>query len=180
MKQNQLKSIAAKYCVEDLKDSSKPGASLFNVISRLELAPDYIPETTKDYLRKSKLISLLKYACNQVSYDEFKRIAKSEQEKRKLEAEKHRKKQAKQAAINTERKRKQKIIRKLLNKYDLDLSDVKNGDGPRLKDILEKLEHGTRLDPDELAWLMDSRRDYYTQKLREKYHRIEAEFYLIE
>jgi len=184
MKQNQLKSIAAKYYVEDLQDSSKPGTSLFNVISRLEQAPDYIPETTKDYLRKSKLSSLLKYTCNQVSYDEFKRIAKSEQEKRKLEAEKHRKKQAKQAAINAERKRKQKIIQKLLDKYDLDLFDVKNGDGPRLKDILEKLEHGTRLVPDELAWLMIPRRDlhsgYYTQKLGEKYHRIEAEFYLIE
>ena len=66
MKPNQLNSIATKYCVEDLKDSLTPGTALSNVINRLELAPDFIPEITKDYLRKSKLNGLLKYACNQI------------------------------------------------------------------------------------------------------------------
>jgi len=183
MTQNQLKNLAIKYCVEDLKDSSLPGTSLSNVISRLELAPDYIPEATKDYLRKSKLRSLLKYACNQISFNEFSLVAKSEQKERKLEADKLRKKQAKQAAINAEKNRKLKLFRKLLSKYDLSPSFVNTGDGPRLKDILEKAEHGTRLSQDEVAWLMVSRRGlysgYYTQRLREKYHRIEAEFYLI-
>jgi len=158
------------------------GTALSNVISRLENAPDCIPETTKDYLRNSKLNGLLKYACNQVPFDEFTRIAKSDQEKRKLEAEKQRNKKAKQAEINAERKRKQKIIRNLINKYDLDLSDLKFDEIPRLRDILEKVECGTRLSQDELAWLMVSRRGlhsgYYTQRLREKYHRIEAEYYL--
>ena len=48
--------------------------------------------------------------------------------------------------------------------------------------ILSKVNRRIRLSQDELAWLMVSRRGiyfgYYTQKLREKYHRIEAEYYL--
>lgn len=182
MKPNQLNSIATKYCVEDLRDSLTPGTALSNVISRLELAPDYIPEITKDYLRKSKLNALLKYACNQIAFDEFTSIAKSEQEKRKLEAEKHRKEQAKQAEINSERRREQQKIRKLLERYDLHPSDVKPGDGQKLREILEKVERRIRPSQDELAWLIVSRgglySGYYTQRLREKYHRIEAEYYL--
>jgi len=181
MKLNQLKSIATKYYVDDLRDSSVPGTSLSNVICRLELAPDYIPEITKDYLRKSKLNGLLKYACNQVSFDEFTHVAKLEQEKRIVEAEIYRKKQAKQAEINAERKRKQKVIRNLLKKFDLDLSYVRTGDVKKIVDILEKVEFGTRLNQEELAWLMVSRNGmysgYYTDRLRKKYHKIEAEYY---
>ncbi|WP_448872615.1 hypothetical protein [Desulfobulbus propionicus] len=182
MKQNQLKDIANKYCVEDLRDSLTPGTALSNVISRLELAPEYIPETTKDYLRQSKLNALLQYACNQISFEEFKHIAKSEQEKRKFESEKQRKEQAKQAEINAERRRKQQKIHNLLKEYDIHPSDVKLSDGQKLRDILEKVNQRIRLGQDELAWLMVSRgglySGYYTQKLREKYHRIEAEYYL--
>jgi tetratricopeptide (TPR) repeat protein len=183
MKQNQLNSIANKYCVEDLRDSLTPGTALSNVISRLELAPDYIPETTKDYLRKSKLNALLQYACKQIAFDEFKHSAKSEQEKRKLESEKHRKEQAKQAEINAERRREQQKIHNLLKGYDIYPSDVKLSDGQKLRDILEKVNSRIRLSQDELAWLMVSRgglySGYYTQILREKYHRIEAEYYLV-
>lgn len=133
MKQNQLNSIAKKYCVDDLRDSLTPGTALSNVISRLELAPDYIPEITKDYLRSSKLNALLKYVCNQIAFEEFKHIAKSEQEKRKIESEKHRKKQAKQAEINAERRREQQKIHSLLKKYDIHPSDVKANDGKKIE-----------------------------------------------
>lgn len=175
-------TIATKYYVEDLQDALKPGTAIFNVIKRLELAPDYIPEPTKDFLRKSNLNALLKYACKQVSFEEFATIAKLEQEKRKIEAEKNRKKKAKQAKKNAERKRKQEITRRLLNKYDLYLSDLKNGDLPKLKDILYKIESRVRVSQNELAWLMIPRKHlysgYYTHNLQVKYHRIEAEYYL--
>lgn len=184
MKQNQLNSIAKKYCVDDLRDSLTPGTALSIVISRLELAPDYIPDTTKDYLLESNLNALLQYACNQIAFDEFKHVAKSEQEKRKLESEKHRKEQAKQAEINAERRREQQKINSLLKEYDIHPSDVKFSDGQKLRDILEKINRRIRLSHDELAWLMVSRgalySGYYTQKLREKYHRVEAEYYLVE
>ncbi len=183
MKHNQLNSIAKKYCVDDLRDSLTPGTALSNVISRLELAPDYIPETTKDYLRSSKLNALLMYACNQIAFEEFKHIAKSEQEKRKIESVKHRKEQAKQAEINAERRREQQKIHRLLKKYDIHPSDVKTNDGKKLREILEKVNRKIRLIQDELAWLMVSRggldSGYYTQKLRENYHKIEAEYYLV-
>jgi hypothetical protein len=182
MKPKHLNIIANKYCVEDLKDSLTIGTALSNVINRLELAPDFIPELTKEYLRKSKLNALLKYACKQIDFDEFTRIGRLEQEKRKLEAEKHRKEQAKQAEINARRRTEQQKIRKLLKNYDLYPSKINPGDGQKLTDILGKLDRRIRLSQDELAWLMVSRvglySGYYTQRMREKYHRIEAEYYL--
>jgi hypothetical protein len=78
------------------------------VISRLELAPDFIPEATKLYLRKAKLDSLLRYACKQISFNDFSVVAKSEQVGRKLAAEAAKIEQAKRAAINSEKIRKQK------------------------------------------------------------------------
>lgn len=53
----------------------------------------------------------------------------------------------------------------------------------KLRDILEKVNRRIRLSQDELAWLMVSRggldSGYYTQQLRENYHKIEAEYYLV-
>jgi len=181
MNQNQLKNLAIKYCIEDIPESSIPRSSLANVISRLEVAPDYIPEVTKDYLRKKQLKILLKYACKQISFNEFSEVAKSEQSERKLAAEQIKKKQAKQAAINAEKNKKRKIINKLLKKYDLAASFINYGEIQKLKHIIEKADHGSRLNQDEIAWLLIARKGlhagYYTKKLREKYHNNEAEFY---
>ncbi|MFH0784106.1 MAG: hypothetical protein V2B20_19425 [Pseudomonadota bacterium] len=181
MKQSNLKTLANKYCVEDLPESFRPGTSLAIVISRLELAPDFIPEATKLYLRKAKLDSLLRYACKQISFNDFSVVAKSEQVGRKLAAEAAKIEQAKRAAINSEKIRKQKIIQNLLKKYDLELSFIIAGDIPKLQDILEKTELGSRLNQDEIAWLMISRNGsyfgYYTDKVRKKYHKIEAEYF---
>lgn len=182
MKANQLSSTATKYCVDDLQDSKTPGTALYNVINRLELAPDYIPDPTKDFLRKSKLNALLKYACKQIAFDEFTLIAKSEQKERIIEAENHRKEKAKQAELDAKRRKEQQRISKLLRTYELYPSDVKTGDIQKLISILGKVNSRIRISEDEVAWLMVPRRGlysgYYTEKLREKYHRIEAEYYL--
>lgn len=181
MKQNNLRNVAIKYCVEDLPESITPGTALATVLSRLELAPDFIPEATKLYLKKSKFNNLLKYACKQISFNEYLVVAKSEQKERKLAAEKAKIEKEKNAVIQAEKDRKQKIIRKLLSKYDLSVSFIITSDIAKLKNILEKAERGSRLNEDEIAWLMISRKGfyfgYYTQKLREKYHKIEAEYF---
>jgi hypothetical protein len=56
--------------------------------------------------------------------------------------------------------------------------------GPKTDRLLEKAERGSRLNQDEIAWLMISRNGsyfgYYTEKVREKYHRMEAEDFSIE
>lgn len=181
MKQKNLKDIAIKYCVEDLPESLIPGSALAIVISRLELAPDFIPEATISYLKKSKFYNLLNYACKEISFVEYSSVAKSEQQQRKLAAEKAKIEQAKNAAINAEKNKKKQIFRILFNKYDINLSFVIADDIPKLKTILEKAERNARLDQDEIAWLMISRRGscfgYYTDKVRKKYHRIEAEYF---
>lgn len=170
MDQNQLKALTVKYCLEDLTDSSRPGTFLSNVIRRLELAPDFIPEITKKYLEEAKLKTLLRYACKQISFAEYLEIARSEQKKR-----------IKQEAIRAEKNRKRKLVKKLFRKYDLPESLINNADYQKLKKIIEKADQGLRLDQNEIVWLMIARKGndygYYTHKLRERYHENEADFF---
>ncbi len=72
----------------------------------------------------------------------------------------------------------------MFQKYDLDAFIINNGDIQKLKKIIEKADQGLRLNQDEIAWLMIARKEnsywYYTQKLREKYHKNEADFFSAE
>jgi vacuolar-type H+-ATPase subunit I/STV1 len=94
-------------------------------------------------------------------------------EKRKLEAEKNRKEQAKQAEINARKRNEQEKVRKLLKNFDLYPSDVNRGDEKKLTAILSKVNRRIRLSQDELAWLMVSRRGiysgYYTLTLQKNF-----------
>jgi hypothetical protein len=112
MNHDQLKNLAVKYRIDDLPESSMPGTFLSNVINRLELAPDYIPEVTINYLRKTSLKSLLKYACKQISFSEYIEVTKSEQNERRLVAGHIKNEQERQAAIAAEYKEDNK---KLIN-----------------------------------------------------------------
>lgn len=138
MDKNQLKGLAVKYCLEDLTDSSKPGTFLSNLIRRLELAPDFMPEITKEYLEKAKLKTLLRYACKQISFDEYLKNARSEQKER-----------VKQETIRAEKNRKRTLVKRLFQKYDLPVSSVEKADYQKLKTIIEKVDQGSRLDENE-------------------------------
>jgi hypothetical protein len=169
MNQNQLNDFAVKYRVEDLPESSIPGTPLANVIRRLELAPEYIPEVTKEYLRKNRLKSLLNYACKQLSFNEFSKVAKLEQNERRLAADRIKKEH------DTRNIAKAKQV-KLRRKYGLDYF-IKKADFPKLMNILLKVENRVRLFEDEVVWLSTGGDEYFTTKLRESFHQNEAEFH---
>jgi len=182
MSHHQLKKLAIKYHVEDVPDSLLPGTSLSNVIKRIEFAPEYIPEITKEYLKTNGFQSLLSYASKQISFDEFSEISLSEQKERKLETEKAIKKKAKQAAIDAKKDRRRRQANNLFRRYSLSVSAIKDHDIKKLHNIVEKADKGSRLNQDEIAWLIITRKrngsGYYTKKLREKYHENEAGYFL--
>ena len=184
MNQNQLKELAVKYCIEDLTDSSRPGTFLANVICRIELAPDFIPEITKECLEKAKLKALLKYACKQISFAEYLNIARSEQKERDKQAAINAERNRKRKTLNAERNRKIETLNKLFQNYDLDAFLINHGDIQKLKKIIGKANQDLRLNQNEIAWLMIARKGnyygYYTQNLREKYHKNEADFFSTE
>jgi len=184
MNQNDLKKLAAKYCIEDLTDASKSGTFLSNVIQRLELAPDFIPEITKMHLEHAKLKALLKYSCKQMSFDEYLKDARLEQKERIKQASINYAINQKRKARISKRNQKRKILEKLFQKYDLTVASINNEDIQKLKRIIEKVDQGLRLDENEIVWLMTARKKnyagYYTRKLRVKYHQNEASFFLTE
>jgi hypothetical protein len=63
MKQNNLRDVAIKYCVEDLSESLILATAFATVLNRLELAPDFIPEATKSYLTEPKFIEMGTFLC---------------------------------------------------------------------------------------------------------------------
>ena len=167
-----------------MSDASARGTFLANVIQRLELAPDFIPEITKIHLKKTKLKALLRYASKQISFTEYSKDARLEQKERIKQASIKVAIIQKRKAVITKKNQKRKIVEKLFQKYDLTVSSINNGDIQKLKRIIEKADQGLKLDQNEIVWLMTARKrnyvGYYTQKLRVKYHKNEANFFLTE
>jgi len=67
----------------------------------------------------------------------------------------------------------------LLKKYDI--NEYLSGASPtELSEILNKLENETRLSQDEAVWLNTIGKKFFTAKVRHKFHRLEANYYLQE
>ncbi|WP_127448931.1 hypothetical protein [Acinetobacter sp. FDAARGOS_131] len=67
----------------------------------------------------------------------------------------------------------------LLKKYDI--NEYLSGALPtELSEILNKLENETRLSQDEAVWLNTIGKNFFSTKVRHKFHRLEANYYLQE
>lgn len=65
---------------------------------------------------------------------------------------------------------------KLRRKYDLSYF-IEKRYFPKLMDILRRVDNGVRLSEDEVVWLSTDGDEYYTQELREGFHKNEADFH---
>jgi hypothetical protein len=65
---------------------------------------------------------------------------------------------------------------KLKRKYDLSYF-IEKRYFPKLMDILRRVDNGARLSEDEVVWLSTEGDEYYTQELREGFHKNEADFH---
>lgn len=185
------KKNAVKYCVEDLTGALLPGTPLSNVLKSLEVNEKPLSNTAQNFLKRKGLFGLLQYAKKEVTFNEFLKIAKKEQANRQIEharflaeaeakalrdkAEQKLKNDAIQARLRQRSKAKEKQSR-LKHKYGLDYF-IERDCYPKLMHILRKVENRHRLTENDVIWLNTDAEEYFTQELRESYHKNEAQFY---
>ena len=194
------KKLAQKYHVDDIASSLVPGTSISNLLCELEKSK--ISMMSRRFLDKNKFLALERFANGTINFDEYGLLAKQEKairvqtiEKEKQEAAARKEKiqlelkekyelqrkleRERQKALEKDPNyiRKQKLI-KLKQKYDLDFYIEKN-DYNRLMSLIDKIDKGHRITPEDIVWLTLSRDDlyrgYFTDSLNKKYHKNEAE-----
>lgn len=186
--------LATKYRVEDLAGALIPGSRLSSILKHLELGEESISNIAQEFLQSKGLSALLNYAKKEFTFAEFVRAAEKEQCERRLlaqtkgriaeaealreQAEQKLKEEAMQARLRQLQKRKAVKTKqfKLREKYDLSFF-IEKGDFPKLMNILRQVDNGSRLSEEEIVWLSTDGNEYFTQKLRERFHKSEAEFH---
>lgn len=203
---NKLLEMAKKYFLDDLSGAQIPASMVSRIIEQLDKdTPLSVPQLS--YLKKENLIALYKYSTTLITKEVFDLDALQEQKTRQENFEQQKAKQkaiedehqkileAEEVKRDLERKARdkeeaarrrlleqdpkyiaQKRSKALLEKYGVDGS-VKKDHLDHLLGILNKLEAGQRLVEDEV-WLKSIGKDYFKEKLKYKFHAIEAEFYI--
>ncbi|EIM64527.1 tetratricopeptide repeat protein [Desulfobacter postgatei] len=191
MSLKKYKEIASKYCVEDLPGALLPGTPISNVLKHLEAEEKVISNIAQNYLIRKGLLALLHYTKNELAFDEFSKVAKQEQfERCRLSEIKALQRQSTQKKQDEIRKQKNEVLQarlrkiskarakgsRLRQKYELDYF-IEKSDYPKLMSILRRIEKGVRLPEVDIIWLNSEGEEYFTQELREGFHRIEADFH---
>lgn len=202
---DKYKNLALKYHVDDIPSAFVPSTSLSNLLSELETSN--ISKMSLRYLDKNNFLALERYAHGAINFNEYELLAKHEKNNRiqdteniKLKEEARRQKikieleekyesqwgMERERQKNRERDpnyiRKQKIIR-LKDEYELNFYVGKN-DYVRLMSIVDNLDNGNRATPEDIVWLTLNRsylqNSYFTDTLRKKYHKNEADHIIAE
>ena len=195
-------NLADRYFVSDLPGSTIPASRLRGILDKLH---EGCPLTTSglNYLRKLGLSALEQLAGGEITYESFRPIAETEQDKREQAAEaeqqaKHAsmlarvaelnareaKYWAQQAAERLARESDPKYIAKMKNRalrerYGI-VVFIEQDHFPLLMNILRRLDDGNRLSDDDMLWLKADGQDYYSEILQVAFHEREAEFYASE
>jgi tetratricopeptide (TPR) repeat protein len=203
---NSYKERAIRYYVDDLAAAMIPGSRLSNILMELELAKQ-ISENIKSFFKKKGLLALLAYSTKEITYPAFSKAAEIEQSNRRHIAEKIAiEEKARQKLEEEARYGKLKILQEqeqakrrafendprniagakqfqLREKYGLSYF-IEKTDFVKLMDILRRVDKGVRLSEEEVVWLSTKRDEsytgYFTEELREGFHKNEAKFYRTE
>lgn len=199
MNPNKQTIIAVKYQVDDIAGALVPSTRMSNALNEIE-NHSKLSKYTLEFLQAKQLFSLIKYACGDISFNNYSieatnekiiRIQVSEEalkaeesaRKAKLElAEKQAK--ARQTALENDpvyiAKQKQYRLRE---KYSLTFY-IDKKDYSKLMGIAKNLDNGIRLSAEDVIWLSIKRSDYcsgyFTSEIETAYHRNEASFYMTE
>lgn len=203
---DKYKLLARKYHVDDITSASIPGGRLFKVLKQLEEGKP-ISQYTQQYLRNNGLLALLYYyERKKLLSADFLQDAQKEQSERRTKtqaarakamkewAEKRLQEKVRLAQLKREQKqaaatkKKKKIFEsppvnknkekqdQLRRKYDLSYF-IQRDFFPKVMEILRRVDSGERLSNQEIIWLSTEAEKYYTEELKEAYHRNEAVFY---
>lgn len=206
MNVDKQKNIAFKYQVDDVAGALVPGTRMSNALNEIENSSS-LSKYTLEFLQAKQLFSLIKYAVGELSFDDYSIEAEREKLNRLqvakaivIEEENRRKaeevaRQARYELAKRQAKERQKALErdpkyiakqkqnKLREKYSL-TDYIEKECYSRLMNILENVESGKRLNPEDVVWLSIKREEYYsdyfTRELRAAYHRNEASFYMAE
>lgn len=190
---------AVRYCVDDLPSASLPGSRLQNILERLRLDGS-LTALSLAFLQKHGLQALCDLASGALTYDGFRELALAEQSVR-VEATKAAM-QAREAARKAREDAMQLRMKQALERDEAArlakerdpnyLAKIKNQElrarygictyveqdcFHRLMDILKRTDAGERLSPEDIVWLSSVGAEYFTEKLRVAYHRLEAAFF---
>lgn len=203
MSTNQYKYIAEKYLVDDIESASLPSTPLSNTLKTLEANDKAVSQMLLKFLMRKQLSALLAYSRKECSFNYYLKLAKQEQDTRRLTAIKEAKQKAEQQAIIQKKMRlaeevRQKEAEKRQRAYDRDPKNIARAKQqalrdkydlsffierdcfPRLMQILRKIDKGTRLSENDVVWLNLDGQEYFSDELRRAFHCIEANFYAAE
>ena len=132
-----------------------------------------------EYLQREAPANLYQLAIGQITFDSYVAVAEAF-EAAEL-ARKARAEAAEAARISRESDPDYIAMvqaQALFEKYGIAWDD--QSALPQLKNILRNIDSGHRLAEEDFVWLSTAAKRWFTEKLREAYHRIEAEFYAAE
>ncbi|RSZ26115.1 hypothetical protein NDM229_008890 [Acinetobacter bereziniae] len=100
----------------------------------------------------------------------------AQERKFREQAERERRKKLESDPKYIERQKEKKLIKK----YDIYFYDTADKHRSKLINILKLLENNQRLSKQDAIWLNSEGRQFFTDELKIKFHRVEADFYLNE
>lgn len=193
---------AVKYRVEDIKGAVTPCGQLAYILAQIE-AGTKLSNTLLAYLDRKGFLALMCHADGKLTYADFLPIAEQEQTARKIAADSRERERAEAdrrerervesewRALEQRRADEQRVrmsdpryrarIREaeLKEKYGLN-EYVDPLDYPKLMGLVRLFDRGTRVGPEDIAWLSTHGGEnyirYLTHELESRYHEIEALF----
>jgi len=177
--ESKLLNLCQQYFLDPLKSDLLIPSRLKDIIKKYE---------EKQRLSKFEEVYIHEYMLRSLSgfLPDFQKKIRHKVELERVAEEKIRQEKLRLEAIEKQKllesdpvyiaKQKEKA---LLKKYDI--NEYLSGASPtELSEILNKLENETRLSQDEAVWLNTIGKKFFTAKVRHKFHRLEANYYLQE
>ncbi|MDH1799595.1 MULTISPECIES: hypothetical protein [Acinetobacter] len=205
---DDMRKDAVFYCVDHIESSMIPHSMLHKIIQKLKTKQnDSLTLPEKAYLVRQNLNALHSLVEGKISFNQYKndRIKHQEyleaerlrlEKLRELELIQLKKQQEKLAQERkvreqAERERRKKLEsdpkyierqkeKNLIKKYDIYFYDIADKHRAKLINILKLLDNNQRLSEQDAIWLNSEGRQFFTDELKMKFHRVEADFYLNE
>lgn len=178
--------IAAAFFLDDVRAASTRHSRLGGILERLD-AGHTLTALQQEFLRQHDYEALLHFALGELDKEAFCVRAQKEQEGRLFLTaaanEKEATKKALQKALQMERTHhknapifaeqekkleRRRKVRELPDRFDLPY--VKHEDLGRMNRVLRFVVDGQPIEKEELVWLGDAGRDYWTSELRKAHH----------
>ena len=187
-----MRKDAVFYCVDHIESSMIPYSMLHKIIQKLKMKQnDSLTLPEKAYLVRQNLNALHSLVEGKISFNQYKKEVVNDRIKHQesLEAERLRLEKIKELELIQLKKQQEKLEsdpkyvarqkeKNLIKKYDIYLHGNADKHRSNLINILKLLDNNQRLSEQDAIWLNSEGRRFFTDKVKIKFHRIEADFYI--